>query len=306
MLPPVQPPTLQIKTIQPVRPCRLNKPKVSNTTKGVVHKNLIQIKTNTVVPQNTNIKCGLLNIRSLREKGTLVNEIISDNCLDLLCLTETWLGEQEYVSLNTATPPSHTNAHIPRDNGKIGGGVAAIFNSSLSISPRAKATYKSFESLTLNLSHPSWKSLQPLIFITVYRPPGAYTQFLSDFSDFLSSIALESNKVILVGDLNIHTDVETDSLNRAFKSLIDSIGFSQCVDKPTHIFNHTLDLVLVYGIKIEHLIVFPQNRDLSDHYLITFDFTLIDYTPLEKSVLGRSISESAVNKFKETIPSAIN
>ena len=86
-------PTLQIKTIQTVRPNRPNKTKVI----GVVHKNLIQIKTNTIVPQNTNIKCGLLNIRSLRKKGTLVNEVISDNCIDLLCLTETWLSEQEYV-----------------------------------------------------------------------------------------------------------------------------------------------------------------------------------------------------------------
>ena len=302
--PTLQPPTLQIPTIQTIRPVRLNKPKPSRTR--AAQNNLIQIKTNTVIPQNTKVKCGLLNIRSLRNKGTLVNEIISDNSLDLLCLTETWLGEQEYVGLNTATPPSHTNTHIPRDNGKTGGGVAAIFDSRLMISPRAKASYKSFESLILTFSHPSWKSMQPLIFITVYRPPGPYTEFLSEFSEFLSSLVLESNKIILIGDINVHVDVETDCLNRAFTSLVDSIGFSQCVDKPTHTLNHTLDLILVYGMTVENIIVFPENPNLSDHFLITFDFTLTDYSPPDKSVLGRSLSERAMDKFKEKIPSAIN
>ena len=268
--------------------------------------NLVQIKTNAVVPQNCNIKCGLLNIRSIRKKGVIVNEIISDHHLDLLCLTETWLGELEYASLNEATPPSHNNTHIPRDGGRTGGGVAAIFDSGLVISPRAKSNYKSFESLVLNLSHPSWKSSQSLLFVTVYRPPGAYTLFLSEFSEFLSTLVLDSNRIILIGDLNVHIDVQTDSLSSAFTSLIDSIGFSQCVDKPTHIFNHTLDLVLVYGIEIDHLIVFPHNADLSDHFLITFEFTLVDYPPLDKIVQGRSLSDGAINKFKETISSAID
>ena len=276
------------------------------TLRGPVHSNLVQIKPNAILPQNRIIKCGLLNIRSIRSKGVLVNEIISDNHLDVCCLTETWLSELEYVSLNTATPPSHTNTHVPRDTGQVGGGVAAIFNSSLIISPRAKSNYKSFESLVLNLSHPSWKSLQPLLFVTVYRPPGSYTLFLTEFSEFLSSLVLDSNMIILNGDLNIHVDVGTNSLGSAFSSLIDSIGFSQCVDKPTHIFNHTLDLVLVYGVEIEHLTVFPHNKELSDHYLITFEFTLADYPTLNKNVFGRSLSDSAINKFKETIPSAIN
>ena len=235
-------------------------------------------------------------------KGEL---LISDNNLDLLCLSETWLGEQEYVGLNTATPPSHSNTHIPRDNGQVGGGVAAIFNSSLIITPRAKPKYKSFESLALNLSHPNWKS-QPLILVTVYRPPGPYTVFLSEFAEFLSSLVLESNKLCLTGDLNIHVDVETNSLSNAFNSLIESIGFSQCVNKPTHIFNHTLDLVLLCGIEIERLIVHPHNKLLSDHYLITFDLTLFDYPPLDKNVLGRNLSDGAINKFKETIQYNIN
>ncbi len=113
--------------------------------------------------------------------------------------------------------------------------------------------------------------MQPIIFVIVYRPPGPYTEFLSEFSEFLLSLVLRTDKVIIVGDFNIHVDNTEDSLSIAFTSILDSIGFSQSVNKPTHCFNHTLDLVLTYGIGIENFIIFPQNPLLSDHYLITLN-----------------------------------
>ena len=76
--------------------------------------------------------------------------------------------------------------------------------------------------------------------------------------------------MIIVGDLNIHVDNNNDSLSVAFIFVLDSIGFSQCVHQPTHCCNHTLDLVLSYGVKIEQLIVLPHNPILSDHNLTTF------------------------------------
>lgn len=47
--------------------------------------------------------------------------------------------------------------------------------------------------------------------------------------------------------------------------------------------NHTVDLILACGFESEHVIAFPRNSVLSQHYLITFEFLLMDYKPLGKS-----------------------
>ncbi|MDF4410550.1 hypothetical protein P3448_24240, partial [Vibrio parahaemolyticus] len=127
--------------------------------------------------------------------------------------------------------------------------------------------------------------MQPLLFVVVYCAPGPYSEFVSEFSEFLSSLVLNSDKVIIVGDFNIHVDVDNDS----------------CVYLLVR-----LHLVPMYGIKIDNLRVFPQNPSLSDHYLITFDFFLLDYTPLSNSYYTRCLSDSAVAKLKEKITSSLH
>ena len=103
-----------------------------------------------------------------------------------MSLTETWLHPDEYVSLN-------------EEFGR-GGGVAAIFNSSLLINPKPKLSYHSFENLVLSLPHQSKKCQQLILFAVVYRAPGAYSEFLTEFPEFLSNLVLKTDKIIIVGD----------------------------------------------------------------------------------------------------------
>ena len=74
-----------------------------------------------------------------------------------------------------------------------------IFQSRLLINRGPHSGYRSFESLTLRLSHSNWKVVKAVLLVTVYLPPGRYSEFLSEF--------LSTDKIIIMGDFNIHVDM---------------------------------------------------------------------------------------------------
>ena len=86
---------------------------------------------------------------------------------------------------------------------------------------------------------------------TVYRPPGHHADFIKEFADFLSELILTGDKVLVVGDFNIHVDNEKDALGLAFKDIVNSIGVRQHVSGPSHRRNHTLDLILSHGTNVD-------------------------------------------------------
>ncbi len=98
---------------------------------------------------------------------------------------------------------------------------------------------------------------------------------------------LAADKVLIVGDFNIHVDNEKDALGSAFVDILNSIGVRQHVSGPTYCRNHTLDLVDVKGVDI-----LQQSDDISDHYLV-----------LCKLHIAKAVNSTPCNKYHRIITS---
>lgn len=115
---------------------------------------------------------------------------------------------------------------------------------------------------------------------------------LSEFSDYLCD---------LVHSSDILTSMEMQKLlNNTFNLSLDSIDFAQNVKESTHHFNHTLELVLTYGIETENLIVLPEKTLLSDR--LSFKFKIMEITVVANMFHHNTcLSESDVTKFSDII-----
>ncbi len=178
----------------------------------------------------------------------------------------------------------------PRQTGH-GGGVATIYSDILNVTQKTGYRFNSLEILLLNvtLSDMQKKSVLSLALATVYRPPGPYTDFLKEFADFLSDLLVNVDKALIVGDFNIHVDNPNDALGLVFTDIINSFGVKQNVTV-THRYNHTLDLIISYGINLTDIDIVPQSDDVTDHFLASCMLRVTDINYMAPSYRpGRTI-----------------
>lgn len=189
------------------------------------------------VQLNPCLKFSLFNTRSLTDKGPILNEFITDNNIDFLCITETWQKPMDYISLNLTTPPGYSYMDKPRLD-KRGGGLAIIHRQHIKTSLVTIPTSSSFEHLVFKLSGP-----KPLVTALIYRPPKPNPAFPSDFSTFLTQLCAISPSVLLLGDFNYHVDSLNSLPAIEFLDILNCFNITQHVDFPTHRKGHTLDLI---------------------------------------------------------------
>lgn len=53
---------------------------------------------------------------------------------------------------------------------------------------------------------------QPTVLVAAYRPPGPHSGFVHDFAEFLSHLVLSYDKVVILGDFNLHYENADDPL----------------------------------------------------------------------------------------------
>ena len=136
----------------------------------------------------------------------------------------------------------------------------------------------------------------------VYRPPPSTKngfkseQFRSELADYLTDILGQSTSVLLMGDFNVHWENTSNPEAVALREILESTGYTQHVNGPTHKDNHTLDLVIsrthdnvVSSVSIGSL--------FSDHNIIHCDLNIKKPPLPRKTLLVRklkAINHSAV------------
>ena len=169
---------------------------VSSVSKqtGVNNSNLIQLTSRgtgnlSFIARSSpdlRAKFALINVRSIRNKALLVRDYIDKHKLDVVALTETWLGEDETTAVSELCGDDFTFVHQPRGGARRGGGVGVLFRKTLQLVSRANIDTHASETCHVILRNIRIGCTMRVI--VVYRPP------TSDFRSFLDDVG----KVLLI------------------------------------------------------------------------------------------------------------
>ena len=285
--------------IQPASPFSIPviiTPRISQSCTPVTCRNtnnLHLIQTNTLptrTPTATTFRMSLFNVRSLSNKTFILNDFISSENLDFMFLTETWLQYADCSQLVELCPPHYECFNQPRVSGR-GGGLVCVYKKNFKCNLLHFNGFSSFEALTFKLA-----GSYPILFALIYRPPKSVSGFLAEFSEFLSSIILNYDRVVLCGDFNLHIDDPSNTLAADFMTITNSFNLQQHVRGPTHNRGHTLDLVFTLGMSLTLLDVLDLT--VSDHRCIVFNSEcLVSETVATHSWCTRVFNENSPAEF---------
>ena len=116
---------------------------------------------------------------------------MTDNKIDIMCVTETWIKEDETAVIAALVPETHLFCHNPRDSGY--GGVGMIFNRKLGGPKSVRVTFDSFECLEVCMCIDN----RAVAIYVIYRPLDSLSSvFLSEFESFLLETQM-SHRLVL-------------------------------------------------------------------------------------------------------------
>jgi len=118
---------------------------------GVNNSNIIHVKLSTSVGvgrlcvAKRNVYC--IHVRSVKNKVVSVSELVISRDIDILALTETWLGSAiDGHVISTLVPCGYEFHSVSRPHGTRGGGVAVLYKSGLTVKPiPMRDNYTNFE-----------------------------------------------------------------------------------------------------------------------------------------------------------------
>lgn len=284
---------------QPQMPVSPAQPRLRVRSGGVNLRNIraLQYSRCPQAAGYSNAKVALVNSRSVSNKTFILNDFFSRHNLDFLFLTETWIsaGVGQSSVFDELCPTNCSFISTPRCVGR-GGGVALVFRNNFKLRTLPAGSFSTFELQCVIIE----SVMSPLVCVLIYRPPKPDKDFITEFSDFISHFVSLYDRLLILGDFNIHVCCPDRPMVSEFCGVIDAFGLTQHIDKATHKLGHTLDLILSYGFKVDNIVF--EEATFSDHKPITFDITL--FSPLQtvrvQEHYSRQINSLTATQFSDS------
>ena len=230
----------------------------------------------------------MINARSVKNKCCILRDLITDNNIDILCITETWLSDFDTAVVAALVPPTHIFYHSPRSEGR-GGGVGVAVAKCLTNVKSFRRQFDTFECLEVQANHNNKK----IIIYVIYRPPSVQvSHFLPEFESFLLNSETAAHDITYVGDFNIWIEDPENSISRRFLDLLCNFNLRNYVLEPTYDSGHVLDLVISKSMSsIVNRVIVEDVFTISDHKLVSFVLNADIKRVHEKEIFFRSSAE---------------
>lgn len=206
-----------------------------------------------------------LNTRSLIPHFSDLKEHVTQNCYDVIGVSETWLRPE--------VPDNIININgynvVRRDRHARGGGVALYIRSNFKFSVRFSSSEIYLEEIWVELETFRNKYIVGVF----YRPPkGGVPEFLNILEQRLSDF--QPHEIICGGDINLDLLNFDSKYTHTFYDYIDSLNLQQIVKEPTRVTNtcvSLLDVILVSNDK-NNFESGVKDTGISDHFLTFYNF----------------------------------
>ena len=215
------------------------------------------------------------------QKANDIHEVILDDGIDILLMTETWLYAQgDEACIAEMTPRGYVLRLFPRTEvlPSLFGTLSVTFlclyifqTPVLSVFRGRRASYLRQEVFRIGC-------------VPVQTPfqleelPEFFTQFAGSHSD-----------LVLLGDFNFHYGDCADTQVNRLKTMLSDHGLTQLVDAPTHRCGHTLDWAVVCS-DVSNSFVLERVDDmpgLSDHRSLLCQMTITVPSKSKRTVTSR-------------------
>ena len=268
------------------------------------------------------------NVTSMINKTSAIMEHLLDRDPSIVFLSETWLKSNRNHVTALVKTYGYVLLHNRRKNRdkELGGGVGILLKTGMSFKHLNYKQYSSFEITILKISLKDNKSL---ILVSIYRVLFvSVTTFLEEIVHLFEILSSLKEDIILAGDINIHVE-ENELYSNQFKDILNSFNIVQHVDFPTHIQEHTLDIIATFGNSPLITGLEANLYDISHHFLVDFNVEInlekklyktisyrntkcINWDHLQEEVHNKlNISEESsfevnVTKYNETLSSSVS